>query len=63
MPLLIPLALEISGIASLAIVTGLLAAMIVYETRGYGSGRVQVRHDYAVEGPMAEYPVQSDRPR
>ena len=61
--LLIPLAVEISGIASLAIVTALLAAMIVYETRGYGSGRVQVRHDYAVEGPMAEYPVESDRPR
>jgi len=60
---LVPVAIHVSGIAALAIVTLLLAALIVYETRGYGSGRVQVRHDYAVEGPMAEFPVQSDRPR
>jgi hypothetical protein len=54
---LLPVATAISGLASLAIVVALLAAMIVYETRIYGPGRVRVRHDYAIEGPMAEWPI------
>jgi low temperature requirement protein LtrA len=54
---LLPVATAISGLASLAIVVALLAALIGYETRTYGPRRVIVRHDYAIEGPMAEWPV------
>ena len=58
---LVPLAVEVSGLASLAAVAGLLAAMIAYETRSYGEGRIQVRHEYAVAGPTAEL-LPDDRP-
>ncbi len=54
---LIPVAGEISGLAALAIGVALLAVLIAYETRSYGPGRVRIRHDYAVEGPMAEWPI------
>ncbi len=54
---LVPVADEISGLAALAIAVALLAVMIAYETRSYGEGRVKVRHDYAVQGPMAEWPI------
>jgi low temperature requirement protein LtrA len=54
---LVPLAAEVSAVTSLAIVVALLAALIGYETRTYGPSRVRVRHDYAVEGPMAEWPI------
>jgi low temperature requirement protein LtrA len=47
---LIPAALEVSALATLAAVTALLCAMIAYETRRYGEGRGRVRHEYAVEG-------------
>jgi low temperature requirement protein LtrA len=57
---LLPLAVEVSALVSLAIVAGLLAAMIVYETRGYGEGRIQARHDYSVEGPLAEWPTSAE---
>jgi low temperature requirement protein LtrA len=50
---LIPAALEVPALATLAAVTGLLCAMIAYETRTYGEGRGRVRHEYAVEGPMS----------
>jgi low temperature requirement protein LtrA len=56
---LISLAVAIPANASLAIAVALLAAMIVYETRVYGPGRIRVRHDYAIEGPMAEWPIDS----
>jgi low temperature requirement protein LtrA len=42
---LLPLASEISALAILAIVTSLLAAMIVYETISYGEGRGRIRHE------------------
>jgi low temperature requirement protein LtrA len=45
---------DLSAITSLAVVAGLLAAMIAFETRRYGERRIQVRRDYAVEGPSAE---------
>lgn len=31
--------------------------MIASETRFYGPGGSRLRHDYAVEGPMAERPI------
>jgi low temperature requirement protein LtrA len=55
---LVPAATELDGVVALAIVTVLLAAMIAYETRGYGEGRRAVRHEYATVGPTA--PLLSD---
>lgn len=52
---LIPAALEVPALATLAAVAALLCAMIAYETRTYGEGRGRVRQEYAVEGPTAEY--------
>jgi hypothetical protein len=43
---LIPVALEVTSLASLAIVVALLAGLIVYETRAYGEGRGRVRHAF-----------------
>jgi low temperature requirement protein LtrA len=47
---LVPLAGELDSLAILAVVTALLAGLIVLETRTYGPNRTQVRHDYYVEG-------------
>ena len=47
---LVPLAGELDSLADLAVVTALLAGLIVLETRTYGPNRTQVRHDYYVEG-------------
>jgi low temperature requirement protein LtrA len=45
---LIPVATEVSALASVALVTALLWALIIYETRRYGERRQQTRHgDYA----------------
>jgi low temperature requirement protein LtrA len=54
---LVPVAAEVSAATAVAVVVALLAALIGYETRTYGPGRVRVRHDYAIEGPMAEWPI------
>jgi low temperature requirement protein LtrA len=43
---LIPLAAEISALATLGIVTVLLAVLIASETRGYGEGRIRVRREF-----------------
>jgi low temperature requirement protein LtrA len=50
---LIPVAVEIAALATLAIVTGLLGAMIAFETRSYGENRSDVRRRYATQGPSA----------
>ncbi len=42
---LLPAAVELPALATLVIVTVLLAAMITYETISYGEGRTRVRHD------------------
>jgi low temperature requirement protein LtrA len=42
---LLPAAVELPALGTLAIVTVLLSAMIVYETISYGEGRARVRHD------------------
>ena len=42
---LLPAAVELPALATLAIVTVLLCAMITYETISYGEGRTRVRHD------------------
>jgi low temperature requirement protein LtrA len=42
---LLPVATHTPALATLAIVTVLLAAIIVYETRGYGESRGRVRHE------------------
>ncbi len=44
---LIPLALDLSGLLTLAIAVALLAAMILYETRTYGEGRVAARREHS----------------
>jgi low temperature requirement protein LtrA len=43
---LYPVALEIASLAILAVITALLAALIAIETRGYGEGRLRVRHAF-----------------
>jgi low temperature requirement protein LtrA len=49
---LLPAAVEIPALATLAIVTALLCAMIVYETASYGEGRARMRHEgFAPERP------------
>jgi low temperature requirement protein LtrA len=42
---LLPLASEVPALAIVALVTVLLAAMIVYETISYGEGRGRIRHE------------------
>jgi low temperature requirement protein LtrA len=51
---LVPLGTEVAGLTALAFVTAVLAAMIAYETRGYGAYRNTARHEYNVLGPSAE---------
>jgi len=47
---LLPLATHIPALATLAMVTAVLAVVIAYETRSYGEGRKRVRHeDFAPE--------------
>jgi low temperature requirement protein LtrA len=46
--LLVPVATAIPAIASLAIVDVLMIGVIVYEHRGYGEGREQLRQRYSV---------------
>jgi low temperature requirement protein LtrA len=41
---LLPAAVEIPALATVAIVAALLCALIVYETASYGEGRDRVRH-------------------
>jgi low temperature requirement protein LtrA len=43
---LIPVAMEVSALTTLAIVVALLAALIVYETHSYGEGRTRVRREF-----------------
>lgn len=45
--ILVPVAIEIPALATVAIVNVLIWAMIVYETRMYGEGRYKVRHPEA----------------
>lgn len=53
---LIPVAMAVPADWSLAIVVALLAAMITYETRGYGEGRSEVRHAFAVARASSDRP-------
>ena len=55
---LLPAAVELPALATLAIVTVLLSAMITYETISYGEGRARVRHDRSA----AEHSGQSGHP-
>jgi low temperature requirement protein LtrA len=51
---LLPMAVELSALASVAIVAALLCALIAYETISYGEGRARVRHeDFVPERPSA----------
>jgi low temperature requirement protein LtrA len=51
---LLPVAVKLPALATLAIVAALLCALIVYETISYGEGRDRVRHaDFAPERPSA----------
>jgi low temperature requirement protein LtrA len=45
--ILVPVGTQISALATLAIVDVLIWTMIVYEHRGYGDGRGQLRHEAA----------------
>jgi low temperature requirement protein LtrA len=46
---LVPVAVEIPALASVAAVTAMLSTMIAYETRSYGESRDRVRHELAAE--------------
>jgi low temperature requirement protein LtrA len=48
---LLPLAVELPALATLAIVTSLLCALIAYDTISYGEGRRRVRHEEFAPGP------------
>jgi low temperature requirement protein LtrA len=48
-----PLGTELSALAMLAIMNVLLWAVVVFETRGYGEGRAEVRHGDAAPGAPA----------
>jgi low temperature requirement protein LtrA len=49
---LLPVAIEIPALATLAIVTALVWILIAYETRSYGENRARVRHEqFAHEAP------------
>jgi low temperature requirement protein LtrA len=50
---LYPLALELSALVMIALLNLLLWSMIVYETRGYGEARAEVRHGDAAPGAEA----------
>jgi low temperature requirement protein LtrA len=43
---LLPVAHEIASLATLAVITALLAGLTAIETRGYGEGRTRVRHAF-----------------
>jgi low temperature requirement protein LtrA len=47
----IPLAIEISPLLLLSLLVSAMAAMIVYETIGYGEARERVRHELRSESP------------
>ena len=57
---LLPAAVELPALATLAIVTVLLSAMITYETISYGEGRTRVRHDQELP-PRRHWPASSER--
>jgi low temperature requirement protein LtrA len=48
--LLYPVAMELSALAMLGLLNVVLWVLIVYETRGYGEGRAEVRHGDAAPG-------------
>jgi low temperature requirement protein LtrA len=50
---LMPLAVHLPALVSLAIVTGLMSVVIAYETISYGEGRDHVRHGTASGPPLA----------
>jgi low temperature requirement protein LtrA len=51
---LLPAAVQLSALATLALVTALMCALIAYETIIYGEGRDRVRHqDFAPDRPPA----------
>ena len=50
---LIPAAEHVASLVTLAVVTALLAGLIVLETRGYGEGRTHVRRVFYGEEPEA----------
>ncbi|HZA90298.1 MAG TPA: low temperature requirement protein A [Solirubrobacterales bacterium] len=50
---LLPVAVELTALVTLAGIAVLLWAMIVYETAGYGEGRYRTRHPVAAEPPSA----------
>ena len=51
---LLPVAVELSALATLALVTALMCALITYETIIYGEGRDRVRHqEFAPDRPPA----------
>jgi low temperature requirement protein LtrA len=52
---LLPAAVELPALATLALVTALMCALITYETISYGEGRDRVRHqDFTPERPTTQ---------
>ncbi len=50
---LLPAAVELPALATLALVTALMCALITYETISYGEGRARVRHEDFAPAPPA----------
>jgi low temperature requirement protein LtrA len=57
---LIPLALEISALASVAIVAGILSALIAYEAVRFADARDRIRHQIAGEDAMRAQPAEEE---
>src|SRR5213075_1255190 len=52
---LIPAAVELPALATLALVTALMCALITYDTISYGEGRDRVRHEeFAPDRPVPD---------
>jgi low temperature requirement protein LtrA len=52
---LLPAAVELPALATLALVTALMCALITYETISYGEGRDRVRHqEFTPERPTTQ---------
>jgi low temperature requirement protein LtrA len=56
----IPVAVEIAALATIAILAAVHVALIVLETRSYGTGRAEARHGDSRGGPDAHARLQED---
>jgi low temperature requirement protein LtrA len=60
---LVPLAVEVAGLAAIGVLAVLLAAMIAWETRSYGESRIRYRREFAVQGATTDPSPWDERAR